>query len=114
MTSVLKALQTSGSTAASGTRDLQFVHSYIVYQLLCRRVERDLLLATALVSSSQPSKSKTGKANAVDARLYPAVIKLLDTVLQSLEQMRTLPLVDESSDLGAAVDIRISYTKARR
>jgi signal recognition particle subunit SRP68 len=42
------------------------------------------------------------------------VIKLLDTVLQSLEQMRTLPLVDESSDLGAAVDIRISYTKARR
>jgi signal recognition particle subunit SRP68 len=114
MTSVLKALQTSGTAAASGTRDLQFVHSYIVYQLLSRRVERDLLLATALVSSSQPSKSKTGKANAVDARLYPAVIKLLDTVLQSLEQMRTLPLVDESSDLGAAVDIRISYTKARR
>jgi signal recognition particle subunit SRP68 len=89
------------------------MHAYILYQLLSRRVERDLLLAAALVSS-QPSSVKAGKAGAVDARLYPAVVKLLDTILQSLDQMRALPLVDENPDLAAAVDVRVAYTKARR
>jgi signal recognition particle subunit SRP68 len=108
-------IQTSGSatSADTGTRDLQFVHVYILYQLLSRRAERDLLLAVALVSS-QPSSVKAGKPGAVDARLYPAVVKLLDTILQSLDQMRALSLVDENPDLAAAIDVRIAYTKARR
>lgn len=46
--------------------------------------------------------------------MYPAVLKVLDTVLQSLNQMRTLSLVDDSPDLASAVDARISFTKAQR
>ena len=110
----------SGTTAAAGTRDNQFVHAYIVYQLLSRRVQRDLLLTSALLHqlhAAQKTQRDAGNASRrvpVDARLYPAIVKLLDTVLQSLEQMRTLPIVDESADLAAAVDARLAFTKARR
>ena len=50
----------------------------------------------------------------VDARLYPAIVKLLDGVIQSLEQMHTLTIVDESPDIASAVEARLSFTKARR
>ena len=39
----------------------------------------------------------------VDSRLYPALVKLLDTIVQSLDQMRNLSLVDESPDLAAEI-----------
>jgi len=87
------------------------VHAYIVYQLLSRRIQRDLLLVSALLSSEAGSK----KANPeVDNRLFPAVVKLLDTVLQSLNQMRALSVVDDSPDLASAVEARLTFTKARR
>ncbi|KAJ7051238.1 hypothetical protein C8F01DRAFT_999796 [Mycena amicta] len=108
-------LSGSTSTVASGTRDIHFVHGYIVYQLLSRRIQRDLLLVNALISSESTSTPKNKDASEqVDARLFPAVVKLLDTTLQSLAQMRTLSVVDDSPDLAAAVDARIAYTKARR
>jgi signal recognition particle subunit SRP68 len=113
----------SGSSSSSaGTRDIHFIHAYIVYQLLSRRIQRDLLLVSALVSSHDPSKTQRGsvaqKVNPlkehVDSRLFPAVVKLLDTVLQSLNQMRILSIVDEGPDLASAVEVRLSFTKARR
>lgn len=42
------------------------------------------------------------------------MVKLLDTILQSLGQMRNLSVVDESPDLAPAVEIRLLFTKARR
>jgi len=116
----------SGSTSNSG-RDIQFVQAYIMYQLLSRRTQRDLLLVSALLSSQHdagvglralqksitPAKSSL-KPEQVDSRLYPAVVKLLDTVLQSLSQMRTLSIVDDSPDLASAVEMRLAFTKARR
>jgi signal recognition particle subunit SRP68 len=96
------------------------VHAYITYQLLARRSQRDLQLTTALLSTSSTPllglpKSSTTKAPPVDSRLFPAVVKLLDSVLQSLEQMRVLSVVDESSEnIASAIDARISFTKARR
>ena len=111
-------IQLSGTTAAAGTRDNQFVHAYIVYQLLARRVQRDLLLMSALLhqlptaqkshssASTASPGSKSARKAPVDARLFPAVVKLLDSVLQSLEQMRALPIVDDSPDLAAAADAR--------
>ncbi|KAG6869031.1 hypothetical protein C0993_004704 [Termitomyces sp. T159_Od127] len=108
----------SGAAAGPGGRDIQFVHAYIVYQLLSRRIQRDLLLVSALLVTSKAgqaaNKSGQKKAGQVDSRLYPAVIKLLDTVLQSLDQMRALSIVDDSPDLASAVEARISYTQARR
>jgi len=50
----------------------------------------------------------------VDNRLYPAVVKLLDTVLQSLTQMRTLSVVDDNADLASATEARLSFINARR
>ena len=99
---------------------MHFVHAFIVYQLLSRRIQRDLLLISALLSTSNtaaPKKTKKApkpQPEQVDGRLYPAIVKLLDTVLQSLEQMRTLSIVDDSPDLASAVEARATFTKARR
>lgn len=113
---LVEAQQNSGSssTSAAGTRDIHFVHAYIVYQLLSRRIQRDLLLVSALLTSHRPQASAKPKKEHVDARLYPAVVKLLDTVIQSLAQMRNLSIVDESPDLASAVEARLTFTKARR
>lgn len=92
---------------------MQFVHAYIVYQLLSRRIERDLVLVSTLLGSHAPRASKQKKEQ-VDARLYPAVVKLLETVIQSLTQMRNLSIVDESPDLGSAIEAKMTYTRARR
>ncbi|KAJ7773075.1 hypothetical protein B0H16DRAFT_1363121 [Mycena metata] len=126
---LVEAQQLSGSTstgAAGGTRDIHFVHAYIVYQLLSRRIQRDLLLVSALLSSDSPASSSRGPSKgasspstttdqqSVDVRLFPALVKLLDTVLQSLTQMRALSIVDDSPDLAAGVEARVAFTKARR
>lgn len=104
------------SNAASGSRDIHFVHAYIVYQLLSRRIQRDLLLASVLLVSQGNLKGSSSfvKHKQVDMRLYPAVVKLLDTVVQSLDQMRTLSIVDDNPDLAHAVEARLTFTKARR
>ncbi|KAH6917676.1 hypothetical protein BKA70DRAFT_1382472 [Coprinopsis sp. MPI-PUGE-AT-0042] len=111
-----EAQQVSASSSGSSTgRDIHFVYAYIVYQLLRYRIQRDLLLVSALlVSQPESSKASIVKTETVDSRLYPAVVKLLDTVLQSFNQMRTLSVVDDNPDLATAVDARISLTKARR
>ncbi|KAH9938962.1 uncharacterized protein BXZ73DRAFT_89066 [Epithele typhae] len=110
--------KSSGTTPAAGTRDIHFVHAYITYQLLARRVQRDLLLTTALLNQlntmQKASAGSSSRKVQVDSRLFPAIVKLLDTALQSLEQMRTLSIVDDSPDLATAVDARLAFTKARR
>ncbi|KDQ17713.1 hypothetical protein BOTBODRAFT_185806 [Botryobasidium botryosum FD-172 SS1] len=136
---LVEAQQLSGSSAAgtsapgtAGVRDNHFIHAYAVYRLLSRRIERDLLLISSLLASpatapshqaaagkgkdAQSSASKTDKVAepSLDNRTYPALVKLLDTVLQSLEQMRSLSVVDESADLVSAIETRISFSKARR
>ncbi|KAJ7171773.1 hypothetical protein C8R43DRAFT_1085070 [Mycena crocata] len=116
---LVEAQQLSGSSSTatpSGARDIHFVHAYIVYQLLSRRIQRDLLLVSALLSSHSGPQTRTpkGSPEQVDSRLFPAVVKLLDTVLQSLNQMRVLSVVDDSPDLASAVEARLAFTKARR
>ena len=103
------------------------MHAFIVYHLLARRIQRDLLLIVTLLHQSQTSghagRTITSKAGSlklndakeqVDGRLFPAVVKLLDTIIQSLTKMRTLSIVDDSPDLATAVDARVSFSKARR
>lgn len=104
-----------------------------MYNLLSHRVERDLTLISALISSSQsahkptekPAGGKDSKASSkeetrdqdhrrTDARVNPALVKLLDTVVQSLEHMRSLSIVEESPDLATAVEARLAFTKSRR
>ncbi|KAH9075767.1 hypothetical protein EDB83DRAFT_2504800 [Lactarius deliciosus] len=113
----------ASESSAPGVRDIHFVHVFIVYHLLARRIQRDLLLITTILAQSSQTNRKSfgnkaasskSQADPVDTRLYPAVVKLFDTILQSLNQMRTLSIVDESPDLSAAVDSRVSFTNARR
>lgn len=122
---LVEAQQLAGSTssaAPAGTRDIAFVHAFVVYQLLSYRIQRDLLLISTLLHQSQAarvpraagSSAPKPRKERVDARLYPAIVKLLDTTIQSLEQMRALTIVDESPDLASAVEARQEFTKARR
>jgi len=109
---LLEAHQLTGTSQATapGTRDIHFIHGLVVYRLLSRRIQRDLSLVTALLASS------TGKdsGSSDDARLYPAVLKMLDTVLQSLTQQRALSIVDESAHLASSIEARLAATRARR
>ncbi|KAK0198080.1 hypothetical protein F5146DRAFT_1131089 [Armillaria mellea] len=111
-----EAQQSTGSsaTSSSGARDMHFLYAYTIFQLLSRRIQRDFRLVKALLASpSSPSKIQS-KPGQVDARVYPAIVKLLDTIMQGLTQMRTLSIVDDNPDLSSGVDARISYTKASR
>jgi len=119
---LLEAQQINGlsSSSGAGTRDIHFVHAYIVYQLLSRRTQRDLLLVSTLLST-QPAAPKLQRGSAskqkkeqIDVRVYPAVVKVLDTIVQNLIQMRDLSIVDESPDLVSAIEARLLFTKARR
>lgn len=89
-----------------------------MYQLLLRRIERDRTLIAALVASGEQQRQADGKtagpSQQTDARINPAVVKLLDTTLQSLTQMRTLSIVEESHDLASAVDARLAYVNGHR
>ena len=122
---LVEAQQLAGSissAAPAGTRDIAFVHAFVVYQLLSYRIQRDLLLISTLLHQSQAARAPRAPGSGapkprkerVDARLYPAIVKLLDTTIQSLEQMRALTIVDESPDLASAVEARQEFTKARR
>jgi len=107
----------SGGSSSVGGRDIHFVHAYIVYQLLSHRIQRDLLLTSVLLAPQNNFKDLSKHATKevqVDDRLYPAVVKLLETVVQSLNHMRTLSIVDETPDLASAVEARLTFTRARR
>ncbi|KAG8709134.1 hypothetical protein FRC08_018525 [Ceratobasidium sp. 394] len=106
---------TSTQPVEPGARDAHFIMSYVTYQLLSRRIQRDLLLTDALLASpAPPGQDKQGESSVIDSRVAPAVVKLLDTILQSLGQMRSLSVVDESADLTMAIEARLSFSKARR
>ncbi|KAG8951763.1 hypothetical protein FRC03_012384 [Tulasnella sp. 419] len=117
---LLEGHQGTNNTQSSepGARDAVFVHSFISFQLLARRIQRDLILVDALIRSAptttQGTKSDDKSYRQLDPRVYPAVVKNLDSILQSLDQMRTLTITDESPEISAGVDARISYSKARR
>ncbi|KAH7104344.1 hypothetical protein BKA62DRAFT_694378 [Auriculariales sp. MPI-PUGE-AT-0066] len=111
---LLEAQQLTGTSQASapGTRDIHFIHSFIVYRLLSRRIQRDLSLVSALLATI--STGNKAPSSADEARLYPAVLKLLDTALQSLTQQRALSIIDESAHLASAIEARLSAVRARR
>lgn len=107
---LMESDQLVGQSSGGLTRDAGFVHSYIMYNLLLRRSERDTLFARSLLSNS----SKSHPVPEAKARNDTATIKLLSTTLQSLAQIRSLSIVEESPDVASRVDAGISFCKARR
>ena len=65
-------------------------------------------------SNDVKGKQKQSPAVSEDPRLNAGLVKLYDTILQSLEQMRTLSVVDESVDLVPTIEAKLTYSKARR
>lgn len=103
-------LQVSGVSSNAipglGNRDIHFMHGYLTYQHLTFRIERDLLLLSAL-SEDAPGKPAAPQNTA-------SILHLLSGVLQSLSQTLTLPIADESADLSTALSMRLSHAKAVR
>ena len=113
----------------SAAKPLSIAHSYIKFQLLSLRIQRDESLFSSTVTKLQQReiiKAQTGKCvipsgptsarmNQLRAKTYPILVKLLDSILQSLDQLRELDVVEEdSADLAGKVDAKIAFDKARR
>ncbi|KZT58423.1 hypothetical protein CALCODRAFT_432700 [Calocera cornea HHB12733] len=71
---------------------------------------RDVALYTSFLDSTAPEPAEAGP----DDRTCLAIIKSLDAVLQSLEQMRALPLAEESAGVAQGLEGRLEYTRAKR
>lgn len=121
-TALLKAHSARFEAASA---PLAKAHSYIVFQLLTLRVARDEALFETTIArlrareEKQLANSRAGPLPTLvkkrRARTYPMLIKLLDSVLQSLEQLRDLDIVEQDSmDLPNQVDTKLAYNKARR
>jgi signal recognition particle subunit SRP68 len=113
------SLGTSDATSGGGggTRDIHFVHSFTTYQLLSTRTRRDLLLVDALVSNPAAKESAQASKNSSaggDPRVNPAVVKIYDSILQTMNQMKALTVADESPDVAAATEARIAYIRGAR
>ncbi|KAF7795056.1 hypothetical protein EIP86_006200 [Pleurotus ostreatoroseus] len=96
----------AGSSPGPSSRDLVFVHAYITYQLLARRIQRDLLLISTILNQSQGSIHHVAtdiprKAKGENRR-------------PPLSSYRQAVGYDDSPDLATAVDARIAFSKARR
>jgi signal recognition particle subunit SRP68 len=100
--------------SVDSTRDAQFIHSFVLFHLLSQRAARDLVLISALQNSPPTNAKFVPSEEENDPRVNPALVKLMDTVLQSLNQIRELSIVDENPDLATHLDGCIGYTKARR
>ncbi|KAM0790647.1 hypothetical protein ACM66B_004507 [Microbotryomycetes sp. NB124-2] len=127
----------SKSTSArheAASAPLQLARAFIAYQLLAVRIKRDLLLVqdTAAKLDARELKiretdreyvAKTGrrdedkadrKIRKQRARMYPSIVKLYDSVIQSLEQMRDLEAVEQDGELATKVEARIASARASR
>ncbi|GMK54653.1 hypothetical protein CspeluHIS016_0112390 [Cutaneotrichosporon spelunceum] len=115
---------TASSTLRSTrtAQSLSFAHQYIVFLLLSHRIRRDLLLVNTLASSpsSLPADPTVFKVPGGRAKLeeavkgLAAVIKLYDTVLQSLSQARSLAIVEEKDGVRRAAEAAEAYFTATR
>jgi signal recognition particle subunit SRP68 len=114
----------------SATRPLSLANSYITFQLLSIRLRRDeALFASVLAKLSAREAGKSTSHKRVSpqaapitivtarrrAKTFPVLIKLLESILQSLEQLRELDIVeDDSEDLAGIVDCKLAFDKSQR
>ncbi|EKD02253.1 hypothetical protein A1Q2_03400 [Trichosporon asahii var. asahii CBS 8904] len=107
------------STAAAAA---QTAHQYISFELLAHRIRRDLLLVDSLVGTTNalpedPTAMKIagGRARVEAAvKVLSGVVKLYDTVLQSMRQIRGLPLVEEREGARRAAEAVEAYYAATK
>ncbi|EIW73163.1 hypothetical protein M231_06076 [Tremella mesenterica] len=103
-----EAAASTSLRSAETSKSLSFAHQYIVFLLLSHRIRRDLLLAESLRGSTPlPTDISSFKVPGGRAKLAEAVkglgamVKLYDTVLQSMTQLRSLAIVEERDEVRA-------------
>jgi signal recognition particle subunit SRP68 len=100
-------IKSKSSSYGESSNDAQFILDFVTFHVLTQRSSRDLLLISALRTTDVHKPSTDERANS-------AVLKLIDTLLQNLEQARSLGIVDESPDLSILVEACLSFYKAKR
>jgi signal recognition particle subunit SRP68 len=106
----------------AATAPLKLAHSYLSFQLLSIRIQRDDALARDTFhridvrERDRPNSRPISQARKARRRskAYAIIVKLYDGILQSLEQIRDLVIVEEDADLSQTVDACLSLIKARR
>lgn len=95
------------STHDNTSQEQYIILTYISYNLLFRRIERDLLLIKGL---------ETRPAKTVRRKLEQArdVIRIYDTILQSTFQLVNLPGVNQDDSLSSSLETVDSYYKIQR
>ncbi|BFZ62019.1 signal recognition particle subunit srp68 [Saitoella coloradoensis] len=87
---------------------LQITYTYVNYSEITTRIRRDLLLAAALLSRIDDRRPPTTTS------VYRDLIKLYDSILQSLTSIFDLPGVAADQDFCAELEAKLSYFKAQR
>ncbi|OCF43801.1 signal recognition particle subunit SRP68 [Kwoniella heveanensis CBS 569] len=109
--------------SAQVSNSLSFAHEYIVHLLLSHRIKRDLQLIdvlTSSLSSSLPTeigdfKIRGGKVKIEETvKGLAGIVKLLDTVLQSLRGMAELSIVQEKEGVRLGVEGSEAYYHASK
>lgn len=118
-----QASSSSTSLRSNATsQSLSVAHQYILHLLLSHRIRRDLLLVDTLSTSSialpadvSQFKIPGGKVRVEEAvKSLAAIIKLYDTVLQSIGQVRSLAIVEEKDGVRVGVEGLEAYFHATR
>ena len=132
----LQIAMSKGNTARfeASSRALVSFHTYVQYHLLSVRAKRDLLLVastaaklaarerkirhaeeayTARTERRDPAVAE-GKIKRLQAKVYPGLVKVFDTILLSFESMRDMEAVEQDDELATLVDARIAYIRAQR
>ncbi|CAG8439666.1 7635_t:CDS:10 [Scutellospora calospora] len=91
--------------------DLNFVYNYVAYNYLSRRIQRNLMLVDLLRHKLKQEHSEG--ARFVGGK-YQDIVKLYDNVLQSLNEIKDLPSVQDNLTFSQEIDAKIWYFKAWR
>lgn len=103
----IEASPEKASSHDTNTQQQYIILTYISYNLLFRRVERDMLLINDLQSGTARTVKKKLEKNRDIIRIY-------DTILQSTSQLVSLPGVNQDDDLLSSLETMDFYFKIQR
>ncbi|ANB12954.1 Srp68p [Sugiyamaella lignohabitans] len=90
-------------------QDQYVILTYISYNLLLRRIQRDRLFVEQLSNKKSSSKSVSSQLTS-----YRDVVRIYETILQSVSQLIELPGVHNDETFSNALDVVNRFFKAQR
>ncbi|CAG8715630.1 14644_t:CDS:2, partial [Ambispora leptoticha] len=100
------------SKSEQNTANLNFIYTYVAYNYLSRRIQRNLMLVDSLRRSfEQHEEQDTGKF--IIGKLQD-IIKLYENVLQSIIEISELPAVQDDFALSQEIEAKLLYYKASK